>query len=149
MSDKQGNRVFIADDEPEVVDLVQMVLDMSGHTVSSASDGKQALTGIRSELPDLIMLDVRMPKMSGLQVLEQLQADPSTASIPVIMLSVVTTYPEVRKALQHGAIAMRDASDEGPLGVGAGDGRRPITRESCEPSQEVLHQPLPTCQPMG
>jgi DNA-binding response OmpR family regulator len=104
MANEQG-RVFIADDEPEVVDLVRMVLDMNGYTVSSASDGEKALTGIHTERPDLILLDVRMPKMSGLQVLEQLQADPDTATIPVIMLSVVTTYPEVQEALRQGAIA--------------------------------------------
>mgnify|MGYP001821665157 FL=1 len=105
MAHKQGKRIFIADDEPEVVDLVQMVLDMGGYTVSSAGDGERALASIRAEPPDLILLDVRMPRMSGLEVLEQLRADPETASIPVIMLSVVTTYPEVQAALQQGAIA--------------------------------------------
>jgi CheY-like chemotaxis protein len=105
MSDKQGNRVFIADDEPEVVDLVQMVLEMAGYAVSSARDGEAALAAMRAELPDIVLLDVRMPKMSGLKVLEHLQADPNTAPIPVIMLSVVTTYPEVRQALQQGCVA--------------------------------------------
>ena len=105
MSNKQGKRVFIADDEPEVVDLVQMVLEMAGYAVSSAGDGEAALAAIRAELPDVVLLDVRMPKMTGLKVLEHLQADPNTASIPVIMLSVVTTYPEVRQALQQGSVA--------------------------------------------
>ena len=105
MSDRQGKRVLIADDEPEVVDLVRMVLDMAGHSVSSARDGAETLAAIRAEQPDLILLDVRMPKLTGLQVLQQLRADPNTAPIPVIMLSVVTTYPEVREALQWGAIA--------------------------------------------
>ena len=76
MSEGQGKRVFTADDEPEVVDLVRMVLDMAGHSVSSAGDGEETLVAIRAELPDLILLDVRMPKMNGLQVLKQLQADP-------------------------------------------------------------------------
>jgi CheY-like chemotaxis protein len=56
-------------------------------------------------VPDLILLDVRMPRMNGLTVLERLQADPLTEGIPVIMLSVVTTYSEVRSALQRGAVA--------------------------------------------
>jgi DNA-binding response OmpR family regulator len=105
MAREQVNRILIADDEPEVVDLVQMVLDMNGYAVSSAGDGEAALVSIRAERPDLILLDVRMPRMSGLQVLEQLQTDPDTATIPVIMLSVVTTYPEVQEALLQGAIA--------------------------------------------
>jgi two-component system phosphate regulon response regulator PhoB len=105
MLDRKSNRVLIVDDEPEVVDLVQMVLNMGGYSVSSARDGQEALAAIRAEPPDLILLDVRMPKMSGLRVLEQLQTDPATAPIPVIMLSVVTTYPEVREALEQGAIA--------------------------------------------
>ena len=66
--------MFIADDEPEVVDLVQMVLEMEGYAVSSAGDGQAALAGIRAELPDIVLLDVRMPKMSGLKVLEYLQS---------------------------------------------------------------------------
>jgi DNA-binding response OmpR family regulator len=53
----------------------------------------------------MILSDVRMPNMTGLEVLEHLQADPDLAGIPVIMLSVVTTLPQVRTALENGAIA--------------------------------------------
>jgi DNA-binding response OmpR family regulator len=78
---------------------------MEGYTVLSSSDGEEALNCIKTESPDLILLDVRMPKMSGLQVLEHLKEDTAATPIPVIMLSVVTTYPEVRTALQLGAVA--------------------------------------------
>jgi CheY-like chemotaxis protein len=99
-------RVLVADDEPEVVDLVRMMLQMEGgYTILSAADGQETLDCARADLPDLILLDVRMPKMSGLMVLEHLHTDPATANIPVIMLSVVTTYPDVRKALERGAVA--------------------------------------------
>jgi CheY-like chemotaxis protein len=98
-------QVLVADDEPEVIDLVRMMLEMEGYSILEAADGEQTLACTRSELPDLILLDVRMPRMSGLAVLDELQSDPATAHIPIIMLSVVTTYPEVRKALQQGAIA--------------------------------------------
>jgi CheY-like chemotaxis protein len=101
-----GYRVLIADDEPEVVDLVQMMLEMEGrYTVLSAMDGLQTLDCARADRPDLILLDMRMPKLSGLGVLDRLRADPATANIPVIMLSVVTTYPDVRTALERGAVA--------------------------------------------
>ncbi len=101
----RGSKILIADDEPQVVDLVQMVLQMEGYTVVSADNGEKALVSAQTEDPDLILLDVRMPKLSGLAVLERLGADAAMAVIPVIVLSVVTTYPEVRTALERGAIA--------------------------------------------
>jgi CheY-like chemotaxis protein len=101
----QSYTILVVDDEREVVDLVRMVLEMDGHTVLSAEDGEQALARIGAILPDLILLDVRMPKMSGLTVLQHLHEDALTADIPVIMLSVVTTHPEVQTALHRGAVA--------------------------------------------
>jgi CheY-like chemotaxis protein len=104
---KQGHgyRILVADDEPEVVDLVRMMLEWEGYTVVQAVDGAEAVHHARQDQPDLILLDVRMPKMTGLSVLDRLAADPVTSGIPVIMLSVVTTYPEVREALERGAVA--------------------------------------------
>lgn len=101
----QGYRILIADDEPEVQDLVRMMLEWEGYEVVVAADGVETLERAHIDLPDLILLDVRMPKMSGLNVLEELHEDELTAEVPVIMLSVVTTYPEVRMALQRGAVA--------------------------------------------
>lgn len=101
----QVYRILIADDEPEVVDLVTMVLEWEGYEVIGAADGEETVDRARLERPDLILLDVRMPKMSGLAVLKKLHEDPVMAEIPVVMLSVVTTYPEVRMALQRGAVA--------------------------------------------
>jgi DNA-binding response OmpR family regulator len=104
-SKAEGHTVLVADDEPEVVNLVRIMLEMEGYTVLEASDGQEALTTIRTQKPALVLLDVRMPKMSGLDVLVHLRKGQDTASIPVIMLSVVTTYPEVQQALDQGAIA--------------------------------------------
>jgi CheY-like chemotaxis protein len=97
--------ILVADDEPEVLDLVRMLLEWEDYAVVEAKDGQEALEKIRSTCPDLALLDVRMPKMDGLSVLEHLQTDPSLADIPVVMLSVVTTYPQVEMALRNGAIA--------------------------------------------
>jgi len=96
--------ILIADDEPEVVQLVRMILEWEGYTVVAAADGLETLERVETHNPDLILLDVRMPKMSGLTVLEHL-AKSEAVAIPVIMLSVVTTQPEVRAALQRGAVA--------------------------------------------
>jgi CheY-like chemotaxis protein len=96
--------VLVADDEPEVVDLVTIVLESAGYTIESASDGKTALAKIQARPPDLVLLDMRMPEMTGLMVLDRLRSDPATAAIPVVMLSVVVTDPDIRMALEHGAV---------------------------------------------
>jgi CheY-like chemotaxis protein len=101
----QGYTVLVADDEPEVVSLIQIVLETEGYEVRSAINGREAIEKAKSMRPDLILLDVRMPEMTGLHVLDHLRNDPSSNSTPVIMLSVVVTEPEIRTALDHGAIA--------------------------------------------
>lgn len=99
-------KILVADDEPEVVDLVRMMLEwQGGYRVLGAGDGEEALARARSDSPDLILLDVRMPRKNGLDALHDLKADPTLSSVPVIMLSVVTTYPEVQSALRQGAVA--------------------------------------------
>lgn len=100
-----GKTIFVADDEPEVLGLMRMVLEWENYTVLEAADGWKALEMIQASRPDLALLDVRMPKLDGLNVLARLQADPELASIPVVMLSVVTTYPQVKIALGSGAVA--------------------------------------------
>jgi CheY-like chemotaxis protein len=106
MTNQRHNQtILVADDEPEIVDLVRMFLEWEGYAVAEASDGEQALAQAQAIVPDLIFLDVRMPKMNGLDVLERLQADPALAGIPVVMLSVVTTNHRVQTALEKGAVA--------------------------------------------
>ena len=97
--------ILIADDEPEILDLMRMMLEWENYTVVETTDGEQCLEQARAIKPDLILSDVRMPNMTGLEVLEHLHADPELSGIPVIMLSVVTTLPQVRTALENGAIA--------------------------------------------
>ena len=101
----QGYTVLVSDDEPEVVDLVTIVLESEGYKVLSAANGKEALAQIKAHRPDLVLLDMRMPEMTGLTVLENLQSSPDLASIPVVMLSVVVTDPDIQMALDWGAIA--------------------------------------------
>jgi CheY-like chemotaxis protein len=101
----QGYTVLVSDDEREIVDLVRMLLEWEGYTVQAAGDGEQTVASVQVSPPDLILLDVRMPRMGGLAVLEHLHSEPALAAIPVIMLSVVTSYPEVQAALEQGAVA--------------------------------------------
>lgn len=102
---RPSQTILVADDEAQIVDLVRMVLEWEGYVVLEANNGAEALALARENVPDLIFLDVRMPRMTGLDVLEQLRADPELAHIRVVMLSVETTYPQVRTALKNGAVA--------------------------------------------
>lgn len=102
---RQGQTILVADDEWEVRELVRTILEWEDYAVVEAKDGEDALAQAQAIQPDLILLDVRMPKMNGLDVLESLQADPALASIPVVMLSVLTNYPQVGTALRNGAVA--------------------------------------------
>jgi CheY-like chemotaxis protein len=97
--------ILVADDEPEVLDLVSILLEWDDYTVVQAKDGEEALAQARAAKPDLMLLDVRMPRIDGLGVLEVLQADPDLQPIPVVMLSVMTNDSQVKTALEAGAVA--------------------------------------------
>lgn len=80
-------KVLVVDDEPDVVDMVSMALRHSGFGVVFAQDGSEAVSLAKSEEPDLIILDLMMPQMSGLEVTKTLKNDTNTQPIPIIMLT--------------------------------------------------------------
>jgi uncharacterized protein (TIGR02266 family) len=82
-------RILVADDEPYVLLAVKQVLQSLPATVIEAPDGEQALRLAKAKLPDLVILDVKMPRMDGFKVAEALKQDPTTAEIPVIFLSAL------------------------------------------------------------
>jgi two-component system phosphate regulon response regulator PhoB len=81
------SKVLIVDDEQDVTELLEFNLRSAGYDVVSAEDGPTALKKAREALPDLIVLDVMLPEMDGTEVCKQLRRDPSTARIPIIMLT--------------------------------------------------------------
>jgi DNA-binding response OmpR family regulator len=83
-------KILVVDDEPDVVELIGFNLRARGYEVLSAHDGLEALLKARRFLPDLVVLDVMMDGMDGLSVCEILHAQPSTRSIPVIILTAAT-----------------------------------------------------------
>jgi len=97
--------ILVVDDEPDLVELITYNLEQQGFNILSASDGAQALELAKSRLPDLIVLDVMMPKLTGLEVAKRLRAQTETASMPIIMLTA--------KA--------EEADELGGLGAGADD----------------------------
>jgi len=79
--------VLVVDDEPDLVELIRYNLEQRGHSVVSAGDGRTALALAKSRQPDLVVLDVMMPELNGVEVAKRLRSQTETASIPIIMLT--------------------------------------------------------------
>lgn len=108
-------KVFLVDDDPLLVRMYQKKLETDGYEVSTASNGEDALSSIPKAHPDLVLLDVMMPKMNGLETLEKLKADESTKKIPVIMLTNVSSKDATTdKAMELGAATYLVKSDYTP-----------------------------------
>lgn len=98
-------KVLIADDEPNIVISLEFLLRREGFEVLVAVDGEEALAKARAEKPDLVLLDVMMPKMNGFDVCQALRADPALAAMRVLMLTAKGRDTEVSKGLGLGADA--------------------------------------------
>jgi two-component system response regulator MtrA len=95
--------VLVVDDDPDVCDLVAFKLEQSGYAVRRAVDGDQALREVAAALPDLVLLDIMMPGLSGLEVLRRWREDPATAAMPVIMLTAKARENDVERGFELGA----------------------------------------------
>ena len=102
-STSPAKTVLVVDDEQDILDLVRFRLEHDGYRVLTASDGQMGLTLAQAEHPDLCILDVMMPKLSGLEVLAQLRADPSTADTRVILLTARGQDADVDRGFELGA----------------------------------------------
>ena len=98
-------RVLVVDDDPVIQKLLKVNFEMEGYEVLSAADGAEGLDQVASGHPDVIILDVMMPKMNGLEVLAALKADSGTENIPVILLSAKAQAGDVQAGLDRGANA--------------------------------------------
>ncbi len=95
--------ILVVDDEPDLVELMVYNLEQSGHTVLSAANGTQALELAKARLPDLIVLDVMMPELNGIEVAKRLRAQTETASMPIIMLTAKSEEAHELEGLDAGA----------------------------------------------
>jgi DNA-binding response OmpR family regulator len=98
-----GETLLVVDDDPVIQKLLQVNFEMEGYQVVLAGDGVEALEKAAEVHPALIVLDVMMPKMNGLEAAERLKADPATASIPVIILSAKAQDADVKAGRATGA----------------------------------------------
>jgi len=80
--------IMVADDNPDIVDILRNMLEENGFNVTCAYSGKDLFAGLEELKPDLILLDIMMPQMDGLEVLRRLKGAPKTSSIPIIMITV-------------------------------------------------------------
>jgi CheY-like chemotaxis protein len=93
-------RVLVVDDDPAVSDMVSQLLENSHTIVESASDGQQALEVIYASPPDVILLDLLMPRMDGFKVIEKLHEQPGTSQIPIIVLTAKSLSEAEAEMLQ-------------------------------------------------
>ncbi len=95
--------IMVVDDNPDIVEILCKILEEKGFNVRCACNGKDLFAGIEELKPDLILLDIMMPQMDGLEALTRLKGDRVTASIPVILLTAKTRYKDVLGGYKMGA----------------------------------------------
>ncbi|MCA9450793.1 MAG: response regulator, partial [Candidatus Omnitrophica bacterium] len=86
----EGKKILLADDAPEIVEMIHLVLERRGYQVISFDNGKKALDAVPEVNPDLILLDIIMPGMTGLEVCEKLKENPESRGIPIILITSAT-----------------------------------------------------------
>ncbi len=97
------HKILIVDDEPDALELLEYNLRQAGHGVALAEDGREALGKARTELPDLILLDLMLPEVDGLQVCKTLKQDAATCHIPIIMVTAKAAEIDRVLGLELGA----------------------------------------------
>ena len=96
-------KILVVDDEQDILKVVEMRLKVSGYQTVSAADGQEALEKIRTEKPDLVILDLMLPKINGYEVCRMAKFDDKTKHIPIIILSALHEQKEREKAMACGA----------------------------------------------
>ena len=100
--DPSESTVLVVDDNPQNLELLQAYLEELQCKVISAEDGVKALECVAKEKPDLILLDIMMPRMSGFEVCRKLKAEPATADIPVVMVTALNELGDIERAVAAG-----------------------------------------------
>lgn len=96
-------KVLVVDDEPNIVLSLEFLMEQAGFEVVTAEDGEEALEQVRAASPDLLLLDISLPGMSGFDVLERLRSQDATAQLPIIMLTAHGRDVEREKGMALGA----------------------------------------------
>lgn len=110
-------KILIVEDDPLMIRLYQKVFTFEGYEVTVAGNGEEGLEKVKAVMPTIILLDVMMPKMNGLQVLDKLKANDETKKIPVIMLTNLAGSQDAETALAKGAVKYIVKSEYEPKDV--------------------------------
>ena len=95
--------IIVVDDNPDITNIVKLTLESTGHQVICAHGGEELFRQLAGLKPDLIFLDIMMPKMDGFEVLKRLKGAPETSTIPVILLTAKGQYEDILKGYKEGA----------------------------------------------
>ena len=114
-----AKRILIVDDEPHIVKMLQARLEFQEYEVLVATDGQDGLDKVRSEKPDLIILDISLPKLNGYEVCQALRADEKHKDIPVVMLTASGQALDIMQGMKDGADAyiVKPFDSEALLGI--------------------------------
>lgn len=96
-------KILIAEDEPFIIESLTFLLDREGYQVSAVADGTAVLGRVQQEVPDLLILDIMLPEMSGFEILRRLRAAPATERLPVLVLSAKGQEADRRRMDEFGA----------------------------------------------
>jgi DNA-binding response OmpR family regulator len=97
-----AHNILVVDDDPAVQKVLQQALQLEGYEVTTADDGEQALTALEARLPDIIVLDVMMPKVDGFEVLRRIRESDRTTNLPVILLTAKSATEDVWEGWRRG-----------------------------------------------
>ncbi len=103
MDEHSSPKILVVDDEPKNIRVLQIQLKANGYTVLTATSGQEALEQVKADVPDLILLDIMMPKMDGFEVCRRIRGDESTQFIPVVMVTALSDKEDRIKAIEVGA----------------------------------------------
>jgi DNA-binding response OmpR family regulator len=113
-------RVLFVEDDADLAEMYRLKLELDGYTVIRAADGEEGLRMAKESHPDIIFLDIRLPRMDGFQVLEQMRADEELKHIPVIILSNYGESELVERGLKLGALEYLIKAETSPAGLSGG-----------------------------
>ena len=100
-----AKKILIVDDEPDIVDLLKIRIGSANYGIVTAEDGQDALEKIEQDIPDLLVLDIMMPKIDGYTLFKMLRTSPKYKHIPIIILTASVELEDVRKCIKEGVEA--------------------------------------------
>lgn len=114
VQDEGDVRVLFIEDDPDIAEMYRLKLEIDGYVVTVATDGEEGLRQARATRPDLIFLDIRLPRADGFSVLKELRADGGTRNVPVVILSNYGETEQIEQGLDMGALEYLIKADTSP-----------------------------------